>query len=526
VAIFERELGVSPLPETRTAYEATLQPGASPPPTFPSAQWTVLPSLELSLIGREAALVELNQAGERLPSGRVFWISGEAGIGKSRLMQEFASQSQALVLAGSAYTSTQSVPYAPLLAALRPVITHPEWLTQVSEHWLIEAQVLLPELRTTFSHLSQPIPLEPSQAHGRQLEVLTQIFLGIAKQTRLWLCLDDMHWADEETLAWLGYFINRLPGSGLIVVATGRPSEAQQIVSALTQMRRSGLLVEITLDALDLDAVEGLLNSMPTPIQSPELAERLLHASGGNPFFLLEILRSLLERGKIEQAPENLPLPPSVREVISTRLDLVSPLAVQVLEAAVILETNLQPAIPQSVSGRQEDEIVDGLTELVDHQLLRAEGKGLEFHHDLIRMTVLERLHFWRQQALHRRAAEALSGHPSTHPTLVAHHWEQAEEWAEAARAYGQACQYFADQYAYRSALDQVERGLAILNQIPASKSLRLDLLALRMQLNQVLLRMDEWQADFEVVDELAAVLGNSEVQLQMLESKLSLLTL
>ena len=526
VATLERELGVAPLPETRSIFDETIQKRAIKPPSLPTPRWTTLPSLDLPLTGRKSAWEQLERARQRLQSGGVIWISGEAGIGKSRLMQDFVNHAQTMVLTGNAFPSTQSIPYAPLLAALRPIMDQPDLLKQIPENWLAEMRTLLPELKTAIPHLPQPLPLEPEQAQGRHFEALAQTFLNLSKQVPLWLCIDDLHWADETTLNWLNYFNERLIGSEIIVVITSRTTEMDYLETYLKQARRSNQFIKVQLETLDLQSIEKLLLSLPDPIRSPVLAERLLHASGGNTFFILEILRALLERGQIKQPPKSLPIPHSIREVISTRLNLVSPLAIQILEAAVILETNLQPKILEIVSGRQENETIQGMAELVNHQILRTDRKSLQFQHDLTRITVLDGLHFWRQQTLHHRAASALSNDPFTHPTVVAHHWEQAEDWEKSAAAYGKATQLFAHQYAYQDALIQVEKGLALLEKLLDPKPLRLQLLVLRMQLHQVLLQMDEWKTDLQTVEGLATVLGDETAQLHLLESKLSLLTL
>jgi tetratricopeptide (TPR) repeat protein len=113
-----------------------------------------------------------------------------------------------------------------------------------------------------------------------------------------------------------------------------------------------------------------------------------------------------------------------------------------------------------------------------------------------------------------------------SHPAQIAQHWEAAESWVEAAKSYQNACQHFADQYAYLAALTQAERGLAVLQNVPDAASLRLPLLVMRMQLHQVLMKMEDWQADLEVCGELAAALDDEIAQLQILESRLSMLAL
>ncbi|HUF39483.1 MAG TPA: AAA family ATPase, partial [Anaerolineales bacterium] len=215
VKVLERELGVSPLPETRAAYETARQgrrTAARPPP--PKPDWTVLPSLDLPLVGREESLAALESACGRQRLGGMILISGEAGVGKTRLMQEFAIRDSRAVLSGNNHPSTQSLSYHPLVQALRQAIPHPHLWTGIPPLWLGELAPLLPEIGDHFPDLPPPISVEPQQAQARLREALTRAFLGITGHPApLLLCLDDLHWADEATLSWLSDLSRRLADS-------------------------------------------------------------------------------------------------------------------------------------------------------------------------------------------------------------------------------------------------------------------------------------------------------------------------
>jgi DNA-binding SARP family transcriptional activator len=187
LTILERELGVDPLPETQSAYRAVLD-GSPSAGTAPAAQptWTTLPGLDVPLIGRDDALGRLARAFARARAGRggVVLISGEAGIGKSRLMQEFATrqQGQALVLAGGGYADAQTIPYQPVVEALRPALGIQPMSPNVQPAWLAEASRLMPGLRDLYPSLPAPLPGGPEQARARLFEALCQLTRGLARR--------------------------------------------------------------------------------------------------------------------------------------------------------------------------------------------------------------------------------------------------------------------------------------------------------------------------------------------------------
>jgi DNA-binding SARP family transcriptional activator len=160
--ILERELGVEPLPETRMIYETTMSEKASTQLVFSTKPtWAVLPSLDLPLIGRQAAWDSLDGAYHNLQDGGVILISGEPGIGKSRLLKEFATSKDRLVLTGNCHASTQALPYQPVVQALRQALAFPDLWKDIQPIWLTETSRLMPELSEHFSDLPPLVDVEP-----------------------------------------------------------------------------------------------------------------------------------------------------------------------------------------------------------------------------------------------------------------------------------------------------------------------------------------------------------------------------
>ncbi len=211
----ERELGVSPLPETAAA----LQAAAARPPAI---HLPVQPSLDLPLAGRSDALAQLQAARRRLASGGVILLHGAPGMGKTRLLREFVAQQGggSLALAGACYPGSQALPYHPLVQALRASFDRRDLWQIAPRAWLSELLPLLPDLRTLFPDLLAPLSAGPGQAQTRIFAGLTQTLRALANRGPLLLCLDDLHWADEGTLGWLQHVAGRWEDAGLAVLAT------------------------------------------------------------------------------------------------------------------------------------------------------------------------------------------------------------------------------------------------------------------------------------------------------------------
>jgi DNA-binding SARP family transcriptional activator len=458
--ILERELGVDPLPETQSAYRAVLD-GSPSPGTAPAAEptWTTLPGLDVPLIGRDGAIGRLTKAFARARAGHggVVLISGEAGIGKSRLMQEFATrqQGQALVLAGGGYPDAQTIPYQPLVEALRPALGTQPMSPNVQPAWLAEASRLMPELCDLYPSLPAPLPGEPEQARARLFEALCQLTLGLATSSRpVLLCLDDLHWADGTTLAWLTHLGHNLHSSRLLVLGAFQSEEVSAVSGLRHGLARQGILSELRLERLDKGAILQLLRSLGNPVPSDETsARRLYRATGGNPFFLLEMLRAFLEsdpetvgRRELEEladpsaadlrdaSEQALPLLRTIQAAVDARVERLSAQARQVLEAGAVLGQTFAFDLVHRAAGRGELETVDGLDELVARQLLWERDGKYQFSHEIARAVVYRSLSRQRCRLLHRRAGEALEQLQPGDAAALARHFELAGEPGRAAR--------------------------------------------------------------------------------------------
>jgi predicted ATPase/DNA-binding SARP family transcriptional activator len=520
--VLERELGVSPLPETQSALHAT-------PPPQPAINLIVQPSLDLPLIGREATLDQLQSAYQRLHRGGVILLHGPPGIGKTRLVREFALQEsdKNLVLAGASYSGGQTLPYHPLLQALHTSFDLRDQWAAVPAAWLSELLPMMPDLRSALPDLSAPLPAAPGQAQARVFAAFTQTLRALAVQVPVLLCLDDLHWADEGTLGWLQFLANRWEDAPLVILATCHRPSAPTLAAARQALRRGNRLVEIELTGLEIQEVQHLLSGLAVP-PSADLTERLHRISSGNPFFVLELARELQECGQIGEPPPDLPLPATVREAILTRVSYLTPIARQVLEAAAVLHPLLDDELLQHTSARSAVETSDALDELLTHQFLQINQEPtnqdqLVFPHSLMQLAVYRELSPWRRKLLHRRVGDELVRIHPQNATALAHHFAEAAAWELSIAYYQQAAAQATQAAAYETALELIQRAFDLLSHLPHPEPIRLGLLRQRLLLQRVLVRLDGWESDAKEVLRLAARARDDNAQLDALQAQISL---
>ncbi len=544
VTILERELGVDPLPETQMTYHAVLE-GRRSPPTSPELRpvWETLPGLTAPLVGRHEALAFLESAyrATRAGQGRFVLISGEPGIGKSRLMRDFAArlEGQALIIAGAGHPDTRAMPYQPLIQALRLgfKLRPPELLSH--SRWLVEAARLMPELRDVYPTLPDPAPLQSAEVRARLFESLRELVLSLASGRRpLLLCLDDLQWADSVTLEWLAYLGRALRSTPVLILGTCRSGDGETIAELRAALRRCDVLSELPLAGLEAPAIWQLLHQPACahlePGQADMLAGRLHRATGGNPFFILETLRGWIESGCADErladlsaAERDWPLPDSVRDAVNSRLARLSSQARQVLEAGAVLGETFDFDAAHLTSGRRAMETVDGLDELVARQLLVEHppdngSSRFRFQHAIVREVVYRSLSTWRRRLLHRRAAEVLAKLRPDAAVILAGHYENAGAPAQAAQYALRAGLAAKLIFAHVEGRAHFDHALALLQQEAAAPQdagnhrLQIEALNGRGWVHRLLGDMEAFDRDSQAIARLAAPLGDPRIMAQL----------
>jgi DNA-binding SARP family transcriptional activator/predicted ATPase len=528
-AVLERELGVSPLPETRAAYQAAVlgRPVAqhpAPPPT-----WTTLPSLKAPLVGRDEALNRLKHAYARARSGQggVLLISGEPGIGKSRLLQDFVTElaGEATVVVGAGHEAEQGLPYWPLVQALQPHLPVINWAAlDVEPFYLAEVARLWPRLRTLLPDLAAPSPGEPGQEQARLFQALVHWLLRLAAHhPPLVLCLDDLHWADTATLSWLEYLARHLQRAPVLVLGAYRTGEGGKVAALRVALLRLGVLHAVRLEGLPQTEVLRLIRHLSGQASGAQLfSQRLLRETGGNPFFVLESLRAMFEAGilwqdetgwrtSVDETTEDyreLPLPDTVYGAIRDRLSRLRPQARQVLEAGAVIGHQFDFDLVRVTSGRREREVTDAVDALLARQVISEHDGGYWFNHDLIRAVVYQDLGYGRRRLLHRRAGEALEklhvgqaaryaaeGPTSEIAVQLARHFQAAAIPEKAAHYMLQAGNRALQLCAHEEAMGWFTRGLSLLEILPATPGRVQQELALQIPLGMTLLTVKGYAA-------------------------------
>lgn len=471
----ESELGVSPLPETQALFQSILSRGFDLQRSkAPLQALHIRPGLNLPLIGREGQLERLSRAVAGQISGGLVLVSGEAGIGKSRLLEAFAASYPDLVLVGSSHPTTTQIAYQPVTQALRQALDKPWSWSAIPAIWLSEASRLLPNISRHFPDLPPRLQLEPAQAQARLLEALTQICIHLAAGAgTLLLGLDDVHWMDEDSRTWLDYLIKQLPGSQVIVLATFRSELAEKVQAFRRGAARLGCLAEIDLPGLDLPSACELIAAadLPSPVPQ-ELAKTLHQVTAGNPFYLLEILAAYAETTAPLPAkmPAELLIPSSLHDLVQGRLDRLPPIERQVIEAAAIAAPLSDLDLLQYIAGRPAWEVSQALEALVTRNFLTADRLKLHFRHEIIRTVVDNLLSPWRKQLLHRRAGEGLQQLTTlkieNRHAWQGYHYTLGGMLGEAVRAFDLAAADSLSRYAFQSALNYLDQALALAERV------------------------------------------------------------
>jgi DNA-binding SARP family transcriptional activator len=578
-----RELSSEPSPKMQELatrlqeeVEARSSLGAS---LAPAEGTTPLSIFEVPLAGRHkefGALVSEYHAA-RVGQTSVGVVLGEAGIGKTRLVREFLHWARARgadVLEGGA-SEGAGLPYGPLVEAIRPRIERERAPDDLLEDvWLSELSRLLPELKERYPDLPSPSSGEREMAKGALFEAITRLVGSLASRAPVVLFLDDLEWADAATLEALEYASKRWAEQGapvllLIAARLGEPEVSSTFERWLSTLGRRLPVRGLTLGVLGDEEVKELLGRLGKTGSKParaveelggsngaepkleSLGEWLAAETGGQPFYLVETLKALLEEGELvlqmgahgEPVVEVGPalgagsdlrglLPSNVREVIRARLSRLSPAASELLRAATVLERGFTFESLVGVAALGEAQGLRGLDELIERHLLQEEARGAieeplldpsptySFSHEKIRQVAYTEMGHARRRVLHHRALEVLeeSGAPPAELARQALGGGLARQaFAYSVAAGDQAMEVFAA----KDAIEHYERAQNLLAEVRTGARRLVepsipDLEHLYIQLGRAYEMSDEWRrsrAAYEALLALGRELGQARLE-------------
>ncbi len=477
------------------------------------------------LIGRLSELTTLHALIDQAKSaqGQVVLLSGEAGIGKSRLVTEakiYAKEQGFLLLRGNCFPTDRSFPYAPILDLLRSSQAK-ELLATYStdlEPLARDLALLNLDLAPLPSDATLP-PLEPEQEKRRLFVALTHFFMdSIAKQPIL-LMLEDIHWSDETSLEFLHYLARHCTAQSLFILVTYRSDETHTSLKHwLAQLDRERLNQEIALQGLTRGQIEAMLQAIFGQYQFIPDAVRFVHGdlldtittlTEGNPFFVEEILKSLITSGEIsyteggwERKPlHELHIPRSIQDAVQRRAAQLSESARQLLTLAAVAGRRFDFTLLQHVMQRDEQQLFLLIKDLIAAQLVIEESdERFAFRHALTREAIYSELLARERKMLHRTIAETMeclyASDVERHLTDFAYHFYEAGLWQhvlEYAQRAGEKAMSF---YAPRAAIENFTHALNAeyqLSVIPPSSLFRV-----RGQAYELIGKFDRARADYE----------------------------
>jgi DNA-binding SARP family transcriptional activator len=456
--------------------------------------------LHLPWVGREKeqALLESGLTSAQAGQGQLLLIHGEPGIGKSRLLEEFAriaTEQGARVLKSRCYEMERDLPFAPIAEAFAGYLAafgDPKELSLLLGPWGAQIATLLPFLRDRVPSLPLSQPLRPDAERAAMLAGLTHLLLSLGRQASLTLLLDDLQWADETTVQWLHYLTRRLRHEPVLIVGAYRTSDVdlyhpiQRLLGSLAGEKSVPALLELS--CLTAEHVASLIPAISgSASHGSALASRLHRETDGHPLFLAETLRTLFETGVLRldgrgswvlgrpgvtfvtpgHEDERLPIPASLRQAILWRVRRLDEPARRLLAAAAVAEHGFTGALIARMTDLTSEVVFDGLETLVDRQFVQpvAAGSAFDFRHDLLREVVYGDLGTERRRWLHGRAAasiEALARDRSLdlreRAGELAHHWRLAAQWTAAHKFALLAGDHARDTFAPREALAHYSR--------------------------------------------------------------------
>ncbi|HLJ82166.1 MAG TPA: BTAD domain-containing putative transcriptional regulator [Ktedonobacterales bacterium] len=488
-ATLQRELGIAPSSATYEAYQSLMHSdGVAAPVEERRPVRTATPSL----IGRQRAWDQLQQAWRSATTqGPTFaLVSGEAGIGKSRLgdeMLRWAGQHGAGIAKTRCYAAEGQLSLAPVTDWLRSDALRP-YLTRLDSVWLTEVARVLPELLSEHPDLPHYEPIGEYGQRQRFFEALARAVLAAPQP--LLLLIDDLQWCDQETLEWLHFLLRFDATVQLLILASARTEEItaeHPLRALLLHLRETIGVTEIPLQPLDAAETARLAAIIAGSELNDVRATLLYHETEGNPLFVVETMRAGFDTPHIAEAnpaaranpftgspaPSAPSLPPRVQAVIAARLAQLSRPARELAALAATIGREFQLDVLVRAGNADEDNAVRALDELWQRRIVRGQGAAAyDFSHDKLREVVYAGISQPQRHLLHRRIAQALEAlHASDLDTVsgqIASHYERAGLAEQAIPYYHRAAEVARRVYANDDAITLLLRGLVLLDQLPS----------------------------------------------------------
>jgi len=485
------------------------------------------PMYRRAFVGREAELQRLQHVYDAATSGQgsLAMVVGEPGIGKTSVCEQLATYATirgGKTLVGHCYEEgSLSLPYLPFVEAMRSYVLarEPEGLRADLGSGAGEVARLVSEVRDRIAGVSRPHPgslpilgegerlqearkLDPEEERWRLLQAVSTFLSNAGQVQPILLILEDLHDADRGTLDLLLHLARNLDGARLLIVGTYRDVEvdrAHPLSATLAELRRSRNFLRVPLRGLTVDEVHRMMNTVRGQEVPWSRAEAVHRQTEGNPLFIQEVLRYLVEEGLVvreggryvrtDGSEADAGIPEGLRDVIGKRLSHLSPQSNQALSVAAVIGRDFRLDVLQRVAGLSEEELDAALEEAAGRSLIEQRASlgslGFRFTHAFFRQTLYEEIFASRRLRLHQQVARALEAvygrRVEEHAAELAEHYAQSTDPADLEKAlhYSElAAQRASSVFAYGEAARHLEQALKVQEVLnPDDKARRCDLL-------------------------------------------------
>jgi DNA-binding SARP family transcriptional activator len=473
-SVLEHELGVIPDPATRQAFQRLMADrdpaGARLPGLRPDALRSGFASAQL--VGRRRELRRLQDLWRAAAAGRpgLALVGGGAGVGKTRLAAEIAEMARlqgAVVASSQCFGTSGRLALAPVADWLRNPAVQAAAAT-LDPAWRTEVRRLVPA-RERGERAAGSRSMADAWQHHRFFEGLARALIAVGRPVLL--VLDNMQWCDQETLAFLTFFLGLAPGTPVLVAGTLRNDtldEDLELTDWTVRMRATGLMTELSLsplEAADTARLAEAIAGRPLPADDVNLLQA---TTGGFPLYIIEAVR-----GRVD--PGSTPLPADdLTAVLRNRLDQATAAAREVAGLAAAVGTNFTLDLLTEASDLDAGLVVAAVDELWRRRIMHEFRDGYDFSHDLLRDTAYAQVSPPKRWLLHRRVAQALELlHADDADTVSVQLAEQYARGGRPGRAvayYRRAADVAAGMFAHAEAIRLDEEALSIVRNLPEGK--------------------------------------------------------
>ncbi|WP_423224317.1 protein kinase domain-containing protein [Candidatus Amarolinea aalborgensis] len=501
----------------------------------PAVELSTLNQLVLGrLVGRARELHDAKLIWQRTMAGQgaepVLLLSGEPGIGKTRLARELATYAEVtggVVLTGECYAEG-TAPYTPIARIIRAGLALMRQSSQTTAASgraadllpalvLADLLTLAPDLRASYPEIAANPPLDPQGEQQRLFESVVALCAALSQRGPLLLIIEDGHWADGGSLFLLRHLARRARSLRLLILLTYREeaiAETCCLDGVLLDLARERLATRIKLSRLTRDQTADLLHVMFGGDVSASFLDDLFNETEGNPFFIEEVCKSLVEEGKLicdagrwrRNTDEALHIPQNVRMAVQARLRNLPAATQDILLLASIIGREFAFDTLRAASEANEDALIEALEQAVRAQLIEevrsqrrreAAREVFVFAHAFIPLTLRESISSLRRHRLHRRVAAAIETLRPDDFEALAYHYEQGGDEAHALANYVRAADRATRVYANEEAARFYTEALHLLPEVDVQ---RFDVLKARAQVYNVMARPDAQAQDVQAM--------------------------